>query len=78
MTEILQGCAIMHIAIGVVIQWLNSKIHELGGYKLGMFLMGVVVDILYDFCIEIQKNTRKIIDADFIMNIFDEIRKDIP
>ena len=36
------------------------------------------MDTLYDVCIEIQKDGRKMIDKDFIINIFDDIGKDIP
>ena len=37
-----------------------------------------VVDTLYDVCIEIQKGGNKIIDWDFIINLFDNIGKDVP
>ena len=43
-----------------------------------MFLMGVVVDTLYDVCIEIQKDGGKMLEKDFIMIIFDNIGKVIP
>ena len=43
-----------------------------------MFLMGRVVDTLYDFCIEIHNYSSRILDEDLIINIFDNIDKDIP
>ena len=48
--------AIMCIAIGLTIQFLKSKKHELGEYNWGIFSIGKLVDKLYDFCIKIQKD----------------------
>ena len=36
------------------------------------------MDTLFDVCIEIHKGSSKILDIYFIMNIFDDIGKDIP
>ena len=36
------------------------------------------MDTLYDVFIEIQKDGRKMIDRYFLMNIFDNIGKNIP
>ena len=78
MTSVLRVHAIMHIAIGISIWWLNANTHKLGEYNWGMFLIVRVVDTLYDACIEIQKDGRKTLDEYFIMNIFDDIGKYIP
>ena len=68
----------MHISIWIPILWLTAKTHELGECNWGIFLMGRVVDTLYDVCIEIHKDSSRILDEDFIMNIFNDIDKDIP
>ena len=59
MTAVLRVHAIMHIDIGLTIIWLTAKTHGLGEYNWGMFLMGQVVDTLYDVCIETQKEGRR-------------------
>ena len=78
MTAVLQVHAIMHISIGIPIIWLTTKTHELGECSWGIFFMGIVVDTLYDVCIEIHNDSSRILDEDFIINIFDDIGKDIP
>ena len=56
----------MNIYIGLNIQWLTAKAHELGEYNWGMLYMGQVVDKLYDVCIEINKDVRKMLNKYFI------------
>ena len=43
-----------------------------------MFLMGRVVDTIYDICIEIEKDGIKMLEKYFIINTFDNIGKEIP
>ena len=64
MTAALRVHAIIHIAIGIPIQWLTATTNELGEYNWGIVLIGRVVDTLYDVCI--QEVNIKIFDASFI------------
>ena len=78
MTAVLRVHEIIHVAIGLPIRWLIAKTYDLGEYNWGMLLTRRVVDTLYYVYIEIYKDGRNIIGEDFIMNIIDDIGKDIP
>ena len=67
MTALLWVYAIMNIYIGINIQWLTAKAHELGEYNWGMFLMVQVVYTYMMFVLKYRRTTEN-----YLTNIYHE------
>ena len=69
---------IYNITINKKMQWLAGKTHKLTKNDLSMHSMGRAIDCLEKALVEIEKDSAKILDEEFMMNIFNEFTGTIP
>ena len=70
--------SILHVAIVIPFRWLAGNTHKLAHRKWGARSMGRAVDILHTACGQLLDDIKLIHDKNFMMNLFDEISKEIP
>ena len=69
-TATLRIASIFYLAIIMPMRWLSGKSHELAANGWGERSMGKALDLLHDAMLQIQANGLKMLDEDFVMNMF--------
>ena len=59
-------------------RWLASNTFKLASPNWGEKSMGRVIDLVYDACVAIQADGSLILDYDFMMGIFGELKHELP
>ena len=62
--------AILHFSINVPMRWLAGKTHTLADHDWSMKKMGTAIDRLHDALVELEEDGTKIVNEEFMMNIF--------
>ncbi len=70
--------AIFHVAICLPMRFLAGSTHLFAEHNWSPINMGQAIDILYDALEKIQDDGSKLLNYDFMMHIFDNIRDDLP
>jgi hypothetical protein len=74
----LRLCSIFFLTIIVPMRWLASNTFKLASRNWGEKSMGRVIDLVYDAFVAIQADGSLILDYDFIMGIFKELKHELP
>lgn len=69
----LRVLSILHISVALPLRWLAGNVQDLEEYGFGVLDMGWTVDLMEAAFEEIAKDGSKLLDEDFMMNIFKEI-----
>ena len=79
MIALVRLLSILHVSVCMPVCWLAGKTHELKEHnQWGPMSMGRVLDTLEASMIEIAANPDKILDENFMMNIFKEYIEELP
>ena len=79
MIALVRLLSILHVSICMPVCWLAGKTHELKEHnQWGPMSMGRVLDTLEASMIEIAANPDKILDENFMMNIFKDYLAELP
>ena len=78
MIALARVCAIVHLSICLPTRWLAGNSHNLEDYNWSVRSMGKIVDMLDISLEEIVEDGSKIIDEEFMMGLFDEIKHTVP
>ena len=70
--------SIFFISVIVPWRWLAGKCHELGHNDWGEKDMSVICDLVYDAFALIEEDGEKLLDEEFIMNIFSPLYNQLP
>ena len=71
---LLQVLSILHIAVCMPVRWLAGNTENLAQYDFGAVSMGRTLDMLEDAFVKISSDGVLLLDEDFVMNIFSDIR----
>jgi hypothetical protein len=74
----LRLCSIFFLTLIVPMRWLASNTFKLGNHNWGEKSMGRVIDLVYDAFVAIQADESLILDYDFMMGIFGELKSELP
>jgi hypothetical protein len=77
MIALLRVLSILHISVCLPTRWLTGNTHELATYNFGMHDMARVADMLEKAMEVVVSDGSKFLDEDFIMNIFQDITKQV-
>ena len=69
----LRVLTIIHVAVTVSTRWLAEKIQDLTKYDWGVADMGLSVDLMEAAFLEVSEDGEKMLDEEFMMNIFKPI-----
>ena len=74
----LRIASIVFMAVVVPMRWLAGKTHELANRNWSERLMGRALDLMYNAFVQVESDGEKMIDEDFIMNIFSPLYEELP
>jgi hypothetical protein len=74
----LRICSIFFLTIIVPMRWLASNTFKLASPNWGEKSMGRVIDLVYNAFVAIQADGSLILDYDFMMGIFGELKHELP
>ena len=74
----LRIASIVFMAVVVPMRWLAGKTHELAHRNWSKRSMGRAVDLMYNAFVQVESDGEKMLDEDFIMNIFSPLYAEIP
>ena len=78
MIALVRLLSIIHLSMTMPLRWLAGKTHELRKYQWGPVSMGRAIDTLELKMEELSRNPKKIVDENFMMNMFAEYRDELP
>ncbi len=70
--------SIVFMAVVVPMHWLAGKTHELAHCNWSERSMGRAVDQMYNAFVQVESDGEKMLDEDFIMNIFSPLYEELP
>ena len=74
----LRIASIVFMALVIPMCWLAGKTHELAHRNWLERSMGRAVDLMYNAFVQVESDGEKMLDEDFIMNIFSLLYAEIP
>ena len=74
----LRIASIVFMAVVVPMRWLAGKTHELAHCNWSERSMGRAVDLMYNAFVQVESDGEKMLDEDFIMNIFSPLYAELP
>ena len=78
MISFLRVLAILHISVCMPLRWLAAKCGELEKYNFGVADMATVVDIMDKAFFKVVNDGSKLLDEDFMMEMFKKLTKKLP
>ena len=78
MISFLRVLSILHISICMPLRWLAGNCGSLAEHKFGVANMATVVDIVDKAFAKVVRNGKKLLNEDFMMGMFKQLRKKLP
>ena len=78
MISLLRVLSILHISVCMPLRWLAANCGDLGEYGFGVADMATVVDLMDEAFFEMVNNGEKVLDEDFMMDIFKNLKEKLP
>ena len=78
MISFLRVLSILHISICMPLRWLAGNCGNLASHKFGVADMATVVDTMDKAFAKVVQNGKKLLNEDFMMDMFDDLRKKLP
>ena len=74
MISLLRVLSILYISVCMPLRWLAGNCGDLGEYGFGVADMATVVDLMDEAFFEMVNNGEKVLDEDFMMDIFKTLK----
>ena len=78
MIALTRVCAIIHLAICMPLRWLAGNSHTFGEHCWSVTSMGKAIDTLESNLMMITQDNNKILNEQFMMDIFKDLKTDFP
>ena len=78
MVAMFRTLSIAHISIRIQVRWSAANTHKLAEYNWSPLSMGRVIDILEDVFEKVINKSESVLDEEFMMGIFQDLRHELP